>query len=85
MDDPDVEVLQTFKLRPGLLALHEVAQFVGCSEYEALERLSRLESSGYLLGPIFGMWGNDEWAELGYGLSQTGRDALQTCHDTPDA
>jgi len=77
MDEPDVEVLQTFKLRPGLLALTEVAQLVGCSEHEALERLSRLESSGYLLGPIFGWWGDDEWLELGYGLSQAGREVLQ--------
>jgi DNA-binding IclR family transcriptional regulator len=73
----DLEVLTTFKRRPGIRSVAEIAEALGCTEDDARRRLSDLEASGYLWGPIYG-WdpGTDNWAEAGYGLRDRGRDVL---------
>ena len=73
----DLEVLETFRRQPGLRSVAEVAEALGCDEEVAHVRLSDLESSGYLWGPIYG-WDPEtgDWTEAGYGLRERGRDVL---------
>ena len=78
--DADIlEVLKMYRRLPGglgLLGVPRVAHDLGCDESVARTWLDKVAARGHITGPIFAVFENGEWSEVGYGLTAKGRDVL---------